>query len=390
MALAGQGSPGIEPPLVVHLVFRFATGGLENGVVNLINHMPRGAFRHAVVAITDVDAGFAKRIQVNDVPCIALHKPPGHGLKAYRGLREALQRLRPDVVHSRNLAALEMQPAVAWCGVRARVHGEHGRDVEDPDGSSRKHQWIRRVYSPFVGHYIALSRELRAYLEDRVGINPSRISQIYNGVDALRFAPPAGARPRPAGCPFGSEHWVIGTVGRMLSVKAQPVLARAFVRALSLQPALRSRLRLAMIGDGPLRSEASAVLEAAGVADLAWLPGERSDVPDVMRGLDCFVLPSLAEGISNTILEAMASALPVLATGVGGNPELVVQGRTGEIVAAGDVEALALGIVAMAADPVQARAMGRAGRLEVERRFSLQAMVNAYMDVYRRLLARKA
>jgi glycosyltransferase involved in cell wall biosynthesis len=104
--------------------------------------------------------------------------------------------------------------------------------------------------------------------------------------------------------------------------------------------------------------------------------------------LDCFVLPSLAEGISNTILEAMASALPVLATGVGGNPELVVRGRTGEIVPAGDIEALAQGIVAMAADPVQAQAMGQAGRLEVERRFSMQAMVRAYMDVYRRVLAR--
>ena len=93
----------------------------------------------------------------------------------------------------------------------------------------------------------------------------------------------------------------------MQTVKAQPVLARAFVRALELQPQLRARLRLVMVGDGPLRAEAQAVLDHAGVAALAWLPGERADVPDVMRGLDCFVLPSLAEGISNTILEAMAS-----------------------------------------------------------------------------------
>ena len=117
-----------------------------------------------------------------------------------------------------------------------------------------------------------------------------------------------------------------------------------------------------MVGDGPLRAEAQAVLDAAGVGHLAWLPGERADVPDVMRGLDCFVLPSLAEGISNTILEAMASGLPVLATDVGGNAELVVAGQTGRLVPAGDVEALAAGLVGMAADPAGAAAMGRAGR----------------------------
>jgi glycosyltransferase involved in cell wall biosynthesis len=154
------------------------------------------------------------------------------------------------------------------------------------------------------------------------------------------------------------------------------------VRALSLRPALRERMRLVMVGDGPLRAECRAVLAQAGVADLAWLPGERADVPALMRGLQGFVLPSLAEGISNTILEAMASGLPVIATAVGGNPELVSPGRTGELVPPDDVEAMAQALVRLAADPSRAAAMGRAGRAEVERRFSLQAMVAAYRALY--------
>jgi len=165
-------------------------------------------------------------------------------------------------------------------------------------------------------------------------------------------------------------------------VKAQPNLARAFVRALEIDPGLRGRLRLVLVGDGPLKAEALSVLQGAGVADLAWFAGERNDVAEVMRGLNCFVLPSLAEGISNTILEAMATGLPVIATDVGGNADLVRQGATGEIVPAADIEAMARSLAAMAAAPGRAAAMGRAGRLDAEGKFSMQAMVATYQGVY--------
>ena len=137
-----------------------------------------------------------------------------------------------------------------------------------------------------------------------------------------------------------------------------------------------------MVGEGPLRAQAQAILDEAGVADLAWLPGERTDVPDVMRGLNGFVLPSLAEGISNTILEAMATGLPVVATRVGGNAELVAHGRTGQVVPPDDVEAMAQALLRMATDPARAAAMGQDARVEVEQRFSLQAMVAAYQHLY--------
>lgn len=378
-----------NPPLVVHLVYRFDTGGLENGVVNLINRMP--AFRHAVVALTDIVPAFARRISRDDLLLHALHKPPGQAFQVYRPLVALLRAWRPAIVHTRNLAALECQPVAAWAGVPVRLHGEHGRDADDPQGLSRKHQWIRRLYTPFVHHHVALSRDLADYLTGRVGLAPDRVTQIYNGVDVDRFRPAEAGRTAVPGGPFGDpDCFVVGTVGRMSTVKAQPLLARAFVRALELAPALRPRLRLVMVGDGPLRAEAQAVLRQAGLGDLAWLPGERSDVPDVMRGLDCFVLPSLAEGISNTILEAMAGGLPVVATTVGGNADLVVDGETGRLVAAGDVEGMARALIDLASHPAQAQAWGQAGRRRVVQRFSLPAMVGAYEDLYRRQLAQRA
>ena len=375
-------------PLLVHLVYRFDTGGLENGVVNLINHLPAPAYRHAVVALTEVVPSFAQRIQRDDVAYHSLHKPAGHGAKLYPRLAQLFRQLRPAIVHTRNLAALECQVPAWWAGVPVRIHGEHGRDVDDLDGTRRRYQWMRRAYRPFVQQYVALSRDLAGYLHQQVGVPERRIAQIYNGVDIERFHPAPGGRAALAGSPFNDPSLlVIGTVGRMQTVKAQTQLARALIRAVELQPALRSRLRLVMVGDGPLRAEAQTLLNAAGLADLAWLPGERADVPDVMRGLDCFVLPSLAEGISNTILEAMASGLPVLATDVGGNAELIVAAQTGELVPATDVAAMAAALLRLAADPVRATALGRAGRQRVVQHFSLPAMVGAYQALYDRLLA---
>ena len=377
-------------PLVVHVVYHFDTGGLENGVVNLINHMSESAYRHAVVALTEVAPDFASRVQRADVTFVSLHKPPGHALRLYPRLVGLFRQLRPAIVHTRNLAALECQIPARWAGVPVRIHGEHGRDVGDLDGTRVRYQWTRRLYRPFVQHYVALSRDLAGYVERKVGVPEHRITQIYNGVDVERFHPSTGGRSPIAGGPFvGPSLFIVGTVGRMQAVKAQTLLARAFIRALELQPALRDRMRLAMVGDGPLRAEAQGLLDAAGVGCLAWLPGERTDVPDVMRGLDLFVLPSQAEGISNTILEAMATGLPVLATDVGGNADLVVDGQTGCIVPAGDVEALAAALVRMATDPPRAAAMGRAGRTRVEHHFSLPAMVAAYQGLYDRLLAER-
>lgn len=375
-------------PLVAHVVFRFDVGGLENGVVNLINHMPAEAYRHAVIALTEI-TDFSRRIRRDDVPLVALSKPPGQTMRIFPRLWQLFRELGPAIVHTRNLGALETALPAWLAGVAARVHGEHGRDVGDLDGSNVKYRLVRRAYRPFVSRYIALSRDLEYYLTDAIGVAPRRIAQIYNGVDTVRFHPAAGGRSPLPGCPFDDPSlWLVGTVGRMQAVKDQLNLAQAFVRAVSVEPALRRRLRLIMVGDGPLREACLRLLTEAGVADLAWLPGERDDVPVVLRSLDCFVLPSLAEGISNTILEAMASGLPVIATRVGGNGELVEDGRTGILVPAADPETLADALRRLAADPNRAGAMGRDGRETALRRFSMESMTRSYQAVYDDVLGR--
>lgn len=373
--------------LILHVVYSFSTGGLENGVANLIDRLPAHRWRHGVIALTRVSPELRERVQRSDTLFMELGKGPGHAFRLFPRLFRLFRELRPAIVHTRNLAALEALVPAAAAGVGVRVHGEHGRDVHDLDGSRRKYRLIRRIHSPFVTRYVALSRDLERYLHERVGIPPERIEQIYNGVDLERFRPASAGRGAVPGCPFRDPgHWLVGTVGRLEAVKDQVSLARAFALALKSRPDARRRLRLVIAGEGSLRPGIERILRDDGALELAWLSGERPDVPELMRGLDCFVLPSLAEGISNTILEAMASGLPVIATRVGGNPELVEDGVTGRLVPPADPAVLAREILAYYDDPEIGRRHGGAGRQLAGRRYSLEQMIKRYDELYGELL----
>ncbi|HEU5481187.1 MAG TPA: glycosyltransferase, partial [Candidatus Tumulicola sp.] len=175
-------------PLIAHVVFRFDIGGLENGVVNLINGMPSERYRHAAVSLTDITS-FRDRVLRRDVEFVALGKRPGHGIRLFPRLYGTFRRMRPAIVHTRNLAALEASIPAAVAGVPVRVHGEHGRDVGDLDGSSRRYRLVRRIHRPFVTHYVALSQDLEGYLVNYIGVPSRKVSRIVNGVDTERFAP---------------------------------------------------------------------------------------------------------------------------------------------------------------------------------------------------------
>ncbi len=381
---------GRKAPLVAHVIYRLDVGGLENGLVNMINRIPTERFRHVIICLTDYSA-FRGRIKRSDVSVFTLNKPPGNSPVLHFKLWRLLMQLRPDIVHTRNLGALEGTVPAALAGVPVRIHGEHGRDIDDLDGRNTRRQIMRRLFKPFVHHYIAVSRDLESYLQQKVGVLPSRVAQIYNGVDSERFHP-AGERREEVPCAgfAGPGDFVIGTVGRMQDVKDQLTLARAFVRLTQGIPGAEQRLRLVMIGDGPLRERVRVLLADAGVERFAWLPGERNDVPRIMRSFDLFVLPSLAEGISNTILEAMASGLPVLATAVGGNPELIEDGVTGTLVPRDDPESMARAMRAYAESTELCRRHGMDARRTIERKFGMEAMVDAYMAIYDKLLASNA
>jgi sugar transferase (PEP-CTERM/EpsH1 system associated) len=339
------------------------------------------------VSLTDVSLEFAQRIAHRDVVYVALNKRPGHLVRDYPRLLREFKTLRPAIVHSRNLAALEAVVPAWAAGVPVRIHGEHGWDIQDPAGRRRRYRLVRRLYRPFVHRYIALSRHLADYLEHQVGVADASIAQIYNGVDTDRFYPATGPRGAIPDSPFQSaDHWLVGSVGRLESIKDPLNLVRAFIRARAMHSRAAKRLRLVVAGEGALRQEAESMLAQAGAREFAWFAGERDDVPQFMRGLDCFVLPSLAEGVSNTILEAMATRLPVIATRVGGNAELVESGMTGTLVPSAHPDALAAAMVAYFDDRATAHRHAKAAYRLVSTRFSLATMVAAYDRVYERAL----
>lgn len=360
---------------VVHLVYRFAAGGLENVIVQLVNGLPRESFRHTIIALTSVDPAFAARLEPDDVEVIALAKPPGQPFRLYPRMFSVFRSLRPDVLHSCNIAALEFQP-VAWAaGIPLRVHAEHGWDVADPDGTNKRFRLVRRAVRPFVDRFVAVSPQLHDYLIRMIGIDGNRVMLLPNGVDLERFRARRDDDAVPDGFPFrfGTDI-VIGTVGRMEPIKNQTLLVKAFVKLAKSSSPIAQRLKLALVGDGPLKGALRDQLADAGLADRVWLPGSRSDIESILRCLNCFVLPSHAEGTSCTLLEALASEVPVVATNVGGNGDVLAHGRLGILAPSDDVDALAAAIERTVSSP----GLVGAGRRAMEKNYSLASIMKQY------------
>jgi len=367
---------------IVHVVHSLGVGGLENGVVNLVEGVQPG-FRHAIVCLT-TDGPLRWRLAPG-VQVSTVGKRPGHDVRAFARLVRRLREIRPDIVHSRNWATFDAVPAAWLARVPVVIHGEHGRDIGDPEGRNARRNRIRRALAPMVTRFVTVSHDLRRWLLTVVGIPAAKVVTICNGVDTDRFAEgdPTGARAA-LGLPL--DRPIVGTVGRLDPVKDQAALVHAFARVRRDHPGAV----LVIAGDGPCRADLEALVGTLGLGTDVRLLGERKDIPQVLRAMDVFVLPSIAEGISNTILEAMATGLPVVATRVGGTPELVDHARTGILVAAGDPEALAAAISAYVGDPPCRREHGRAARRLAVARFGLATMRQTYASLYRALDPRTA
>ncbi len=375
-------------PLVAHIIYALGTGGLENGLINIINRTPPDRYRHVIICLTNAD-DFAKRITLPGVQVIQLHKPAGQNFRVFWDLWKTLRTLRPDVVHTRNLASLEMQLVTLLMPGIKRVHGEHGRDIHDLDGTNKKYNLLRKAMQPFVHRYIAVSRDLLQWLKHTVAIPEKKLRQIYNGVDAGKFSPrqddaqlgdlaPPGLLPENA--------VVVGTVGRLAKVKNQQLLIEAVGYLFTKRPILRGTLRLVLVGDGPLKLQLVDRVKQLGISDVVWFSGDRNDVPVLMQLMDIFILPSLAEGISNTLLEAMASGLPVIATSVGGNVELIEEGVNGRLVPVNNVVAMADAVAELIDDPALRQSMGEKGLALVRTTFNWEKTVADYLAVYDTLL----
>jgi sugar transferase (PEP-CTERM/EpsH1 system associated) len=369
----------ISRPVIAHVVHSLATGGLENGVVNLANN-PVSAFRHVIVCMTT--AGPMRHRLQPTVEVVSIGKRPGQDPGAFIRLVKAFRRIRPAIVHSRNWAAFDAVPAARLAGVRIVVHGEHGREAADPEGRNVRRNRARYFLSPLVSHFITVSRDLERWLVEDVKVPAHKVSTIPNGVDLSRFGPGGQLEARRVlGLP--AEGPVVGTVGRLDPVKDQAGLVRAFATLMGTYP----ETLLVMAGDGPCREDLARLVAALGAEGRVRLLGECRDVPQVLAAMDLFVLPSLAEGMSNTILEAMAVGLPVVATRVGGNRELVDDGETGRLVPPRDPRALADAMAGYLDDPHLRGLHGKASRRRATETFALERMYRTHESLYGRLLA---
>jgi sugar transferase (PEP-CTERM/EpsH1 system associated) len=367
-----------ERPSIVQVIPTLRVGGLEKVVVRLTEYFaPR--MRQTIVA--PAQSGPLSPLFPAEVSVVAMadQRRPDRW-NALRMVR-LFRALQPDIVHTRNWTCIDAIVGARLAGVPIVIHGEHGREATDPEGRNAGRRRLRRLLAPFVTEFVTVSQDLARWLVEEVRIPARKVRTIYNGVDTREFSPEGRARARQAlGLPERSV--AFGTVGRLDPVKDHVGLLRALAQMSADPEAL-----LYIVGDGPCRSQIEAAVRALGLSQRVRLLGDRPDVPEILPGFDVFVLPSLGEGMSNAILEAMAAGLPVVATRVGGNPELVLHEVSGLLVEPRSSESLMAGLSRYAQDPCLRAIHGRAARERAESEFGLRRMLGAYDDLYSRHLA---
>lgn len=366
-------------PRIAHVIPSLQVGGLQKIVVRLVGHFqPR--MDHLVV--TPSGDGPLRAQFPTRVPVRSLADSRRSGKWNAVRMARLFRAYRPDVVHTRNWTCIDAIIGARLAGVPVVIHGEHGREASDPEGRNAFRRRVRRLLGPLVTEFVTVSRDLARWLTSDVGVPPAKVTHIYNGVDTGAFSPGDQHEARK-GLGLPQEPIVMGTVGRLDPVKDHRGLIEAFHRL-----AGRQDTRLLIVGDGPCRPELERRIDELGLRGRVRLLGERDDVNVILRALDIFTLPSLGEGISNAILEAMAAGLPVVATHVGGNPELVDDGVTGFLVPSRSTNSLAAALQRYLDDPGLIRRHGDAGRMRTLNDFSLSRMFAAYDALYSRVLAK--
>lgn len=374
-------------PRIVHVLDRLSVGGMETVAVNVIENS-RDRYLHSVVCLRGWSAGrLFERLGGLDVSVHSVGKRAGKDFGSYIALRRMFRDLRPDIVHTYNIGTIDAAVCARLAGVRRVIHAEHGRDAADPQGRNAKYRWLRRLLSPMINTFVPVSKDLSRWLADDVGISSQKIRLIYNGIDVDRYGKDEAGSPLPPDFARPSRV-VIGSVGRLDPVKAYDVLLESFAKLLERQHELCdcAQPRLVIVGNGPEYAALERQVQQLKIAPFVWLAGERDDVPQLLRAMDIYVCSSVAEGMALTILEAMASGLPVVATRVGGNPELVLENQTGQLVPAADSTALAQTLGDELAQPEQLDKYGAAAQKRARSLFSIAAMISGYCALYDQLL----
>lgn len=355
---------------VQHVLLSLQPGGLENGVVNVVNRLSASRFRSSICCLKH-GGEFAARVSPG-VEIYEMGWRGGNDPRLALRLASLFRRTRPDVVHTRNAESFYYGfLAARLAGVPCIVHSEHGRAFDDSAFRFRVQRW----FSARTSAIFAVSHQLKGDLVAHVGIPEQRIQVLHNGVDLGRFVAGDGAAVRRQ-LGLAPDAMVIGSVGRLVPVKNYPLLIKAVA-------ALRaSGVVLLLVGEGPERARLEALAADLGISSQVRLLGHRDDVTSLLAAMDIFVLPSLNEGMSNTLLEAMATGLPCVVSNVGGNLELVDHDAEGYLFASGDEQALREHLARLCKDASLRKRLGDAGRARVEGEFSIEAMIERYENLY--------
>ena len=365
-----------EPLRVMHVLFRLQPGGMEYGVIKIVNGVDRGAIRSSICSTTP--ATDVKHLLHPDVPLHECRRREGNDPSLVVQLYKLFRRERPHIVHTHAWGTLcEGMVAARLARVPAVIHGEHGTLQLRPYQAR-----LQRVMWGWADRVLSVSSRLADRMADSTGFPLERITVIRNGVDLTRFQSVSRAESRRAlGLP---EHdLLIGTAGRLVAVKDQANLLTA-VKHLSDSGVTVTAV---IAGDGPLRGDLESQAAALGIAGRVRFLGHQPAIERVYAALDVFVLPSRSEGLSNTILEAMASGVPVVATRVGGADELVEHGITGLLVPPESPQPLADALARFVREAGFRKSAGTAGRLAALARFGLDTMMREYTRVYREVAA---
>jgi glycosyltransferase involved in cell wall biosynthesis len=313
---------------------------------------------------------------------VCFNRRPGRDLRVSGRLAAEARRRRIDVLHAHQYTPF-FYAALAKPLVRPAprlILTEHGRHYPDVVSPARR-AFNRLVLDRLADAVNACCRFSANALRDRDGFAGHRIAVIENGIDPDRYGPAADQPGLKEKLGLDPGRRYVANVARHHPVKDQPTLLRGFASAAGDLP----DVDLLLAGDGPQRPELEALAAALGLRDRVKFLGVRADVPDLLRAADVFALTSVSEAASLTLLEAMATGLPVVVTAVGGNPEIVRDGRDGLLVPRGVAAAVSAALRRMFADPGLAGRMGAAGRQRVRDRFRLDRTVAAYHRLYRRL-----
>jgi len=368
---------------VAQLVTELDPGGAERVVHDIATGLDPRRFEPLVISVRPATGDVAAWLSRAGVPVRSVESRGRVGLGDARRLAGILREERVEILHAHLVRAIHLGArAGRRAGVRAVVATIH--DIQRMLGRLRLGA-MRRAAGR-LDAVACVSEAARADLIARVGIAPGRARVIPNGVEPARFEGPFDRDDTRRSLGVDRDAFVILSLGRLRPEKGHDTALRAIVDIARVEP----KARLVVVGDGPERARLERLASRLDLGARAVFAGQREDVPAILSAADCMVAPSRYEGFGLAAAEAMAAALPVVASNVYAHPELIEDGVSGILVRPGDPDALASSVIAILRDGDLARALGAAARERVRERFTLDKMLRSYEALYEDVLAKDA